>query len=67
MKSDIVIYGYLGSELGIWPEPRVLPLLAGIKKTAKSEVMGWWMDAVKLSWDRGEGRIYLYTRLVLIG
>jgi len=72
MKSDVVIYMYLaccpgeGSELEIWPEPRVLPLLGW--KPAESEAMGWWRDAVKPSWDRGEGRLYLYRLpLVLIG
>jgi len=29
------------------------------RKPVKSEVMGWWRDAVKLSWDRGDTGFFL--------
>jgi len=51
----------------IWPEPRVSPLLDWERKPA-SKAMWWWRDAVKLSWDRGQGKLNLYQLpLVLIG
>ena len=46
-----------GFEHGIWPEPRVLPpVVVGI---VRSQEMGWWRDADKLSTNRGRSAVYI--------
>ncbi len=50
---------------GLWPEPRVPPhrFRTGIVVSAEK---GWRRDAGKLSRNRGESAVYIYTPLTFL-